>query len=124
METKIFKCAICGKIVEVIKDSQSQLVCCGQPMKEVIPGTIDASAEKHVPVVQREGNKITVTVGTLTHPMEEVHYIEWIAIQTKEGTQRKFLKPGEEPKAVFVLSDTDEFVSATENCNLHGLWKA
>lgn len=124
METKIFKCGTCGKTVEVLKDSPSQLVCCGQPMNEMIPGTVEASAEKHIPVVEIDGSTITVTVGSVLHPMEESHHIEWIAIETKEGTQRKFLKPGDEPKAVFALSETDEFISATESCNLHGLWKA
>ncbi len=124
METKFFKCEICGKIVEVIKDTPGQLVCCGKPMTELIPGTTDGAVEKHVPVVEIEGNTVTVKIGSVQHPMEDVHYIEWIAIETKEGSQRKILKPGDEPKAVFVLSDTDEFVSAKEYCNLHGLWKA
>lgn len=121
---KIYKCEFCGRMVEVIKDSTSELVCCGHPMKEMIPGTVDASVEKHVPVVEIDGKTITVTVGALKHPMEEEHHIEWIAIETKEGSQRKMLEPGDEPKAVFVLSDTDEFISATESCNIHGLWKA
>ncbi len=124
METKIFKSGECGKMVEVIKDSPNPLVCCGQPMTEMIPGTVEASSEKHLPVVEIDGNIVTVTVGSLIHPMEESHHIEWISIETKEGTQRKMLKPGEEPKAVFALTDTDEFISATESCNLHGLWKA
>ncbi len=124
METKIFKSKECGKMVEIIKDSSNPLVCCGQPMVEMVPGTVEASSEKHLPVVQIDGNIVTVTVGSLIHPMEEVHHIEWISIETKEGSQRKMLKPGEEPKAVFALTDTDEFISATESCNLHGLWKA
>lgn len=124
METKIFKSKECGKMVEIIKDSSNPLVCCGQPMIEMVPGTVEASSEKHLPVVQIDGNIVTVTVGSLIHPMEEAHHIEWISIETKEGNQRKMLKPGEEPKAVFALTDTDEFISATESCNLHGLWKA
>lgn len=124
METKIFKCETDGKVIEVIKDGEGELICDGKPMTEVLPGTVDASSEKHVPVIEKDGNKVTVTIGTLIHPMEESHHIEWIAIETKEGNQRKFLKPGDEPKAVFMLSDTDEIVAATEFCNLHGLWKA
>lgn len=123
MEYKIYKCDLCGRIVEIIKDSGSQLVCCGQPMKELIPGAVDAAVEKHVPVVEISGKVITVKVGEVLHPMTPEHFIEWITITTKEGTQRKTLSPGDEPSAVFVLSDTDEFVAAYAYCNLHGLWK-
>lgn len=123
METKIFKCGTCGKMAEVLRDSDSPLVCCGKPMTEMVPGTTDGAVEKHVPVVEIDGKTVVVKVGSVTHPMEEAHHIEWISIETKEGSQRKWLKPGDKPEAVFVLSDSDEFVSALESCNLHGLWK-
>ena len=93
-------------------------------MQEIIPGTTDAAQEKHVPVIQKEGNKVTVTVGEVEHPMLEEHYIQWISIETKEGNQRKILKPGEAPTAVFMLTESDELIAAYEYCNLHGLWKA
>lgn len=98
-------------------------MCCGSPMKELIPGTVDAAVEKHVPVVTIDGNTVTVVVGGVAHPMLEEHYIEWIAIQTKEGCQMKELHPGDEPKAVFALAPGDELVAAYEHCNIHGLWK-
>lgn len=122
MQTKFYKCQLCGKIVEVVKDSASPLVCCGQQMQELIPGTTDAAVEKHVPVVEINGNIVTVKVGEVEHPMVEEHYIEWIVINSEEGYQRKMLKPGDAPTATFVLTDTDKFVSALAYCNLHGLW--
>lgn len=123
MEMKIYRCNVCGKIVAVIQDSPSQLICCGTKMELLVPGTSDGAVEKHVPVVTVEGNKVTVAVGEVAHPMTDAHYIEWICISTKEGRQRKLLQPGMEPKAEFILTDTDEFVSAIAYCNLHGLWK-
>ncbi|MFV0466512.1 MAG: desulfoferrodoxin family protein [Lachnospiraceae bacterium] len=119
-----YKCELCGRMVEIVKDSQSTLVCCGQPMKELIPGTTDAATEKHVPVVEVDGSTVTVKVGEVAHPMLEEHHIEFISIETKEGVQRKALSPGEEPVAVFVLTDSDELIAAYEHCNLHGLWKS
>ena len=92
-------------------------------MDELIPGTTDAAVEKHVPVVNVEGNKVTVSVSSVTHPMLPEHYIEWIVLVTDKGIQKKLLKPGEEPKAEFALLDGDKFVSAFEFCNLHRLWK-
>lgn len=123
MEMKIYRCNVCGKIVAVMKDSLSSLVCCGAKMEELIPGTSDGAVEKHVPVVTVEGNKVSVVVGEVEHPMVDAHYIEWICIATKEGRQRKVLEPGMAPKAEFMLTDSDEFVFATAYCNLHGLWK-
>lgn len=94
-------------------------------MKELVPGTVDAAAEKHVPVITKEGdNKVVVTVGEVAHPMGEDHYIEWIILQTKQGNQRKFLKPGDEPKKCFRICDNDEVVAAYAYCNLHSLWKS
>ena len=93
-------------------------------MQEIIPGTTDAAQEKHVPVCKIEGNKVTVTVGAVEHPMLPEHYIEWISLQTKEGNQRKCLKPGDKPEAVFMIADGDEVETAYAYCNLHSLWKA
>ena len=93
-------------------------------MQELVPGTVDAAAEKHVPVVKKDGNKVTVSVGSVTHPMLEEHSIQFIAVETKQGSQIKYLKPNEAPEAVFAIADGDEFVAAYEYCNLHGLWKS
>jgi superoxide reductase len=93
-------------------------------MKELIPGTSDGAAEKHVPVFNVAGNKVTVNVGSVEHPMVEEHFIEWIAIETKKGSQRKFLKAGEKPCAEFILTDDDAVIAVYAYCNLHGLWKA
>ena len=97
-------------------------VCCGEKMEELVPNTVDASEEKHVPVVVVEGNKVIVDIGSVPHPMIEEHYIEWVYIETKRGGQRKSLLPGEEPHVEFTLID-DEVVNVFEYCNLHGLWK-
>ncbi|MBQ8589328.1 MAG: desulfoferrodoxin [Firmicutes bacterium] len=120
---KFYKCDICGNMVEVIKASGVPMKCCGQNMTEMIPGTTDASVEKHVPVITIDGNKVNVFVGSAEHPMVEEHFIQWIALETKQGVQRKALVPGAAPSADFVLADGDEVVAAYEYCNLHGLWK-
>ena len=98
-------------------------MCCGQPMEEMVPGTTDAALEKHVPEVEIDGNIVKVKVGSVEHPMLEEHYIEWISLQTKQGNQRKPLKPGEKPEACFAICDGDEVEAVYEHCNLHGLWK-
>ncbi|HAQ40832.1 MAG TPA: desulfoferrodoxin [Clostridiales bacterium] len=121
--TKFFICNTCGNLVSLLNEGGGTLVCCGKEMQELVPNTVDAAVEKHVPVIEVEGNKVTVKIGSVTHPMAEEHYIEWIYLETKEGVQRKCLKPGDEPKAVFVLNEGDKVVSAYEHCNLHGLWK-
>ena len=121
---KFFVCEHCGNIIAYVKDSGVPVMCCGQKMKEIIPGTVEASTEKHIPVVSVEGNVVKVTVGAVEHPMAEEHFIEWIAVHTKQGNQRKTLKPGEKPAARFALVEGDEFISAYAYCNLHGLWKA
>jgi superoxide reductase len=122
-KTKFFVCETCGNLVNLMIEGGGTLVCCGKEMKELVPNTVDAAVEKHVPVVEVEGNKVTVKIGSVTHPMTEEHYIQWIYLETKEGVQAKCLQPGEEPKAVFVLNEGNEVVSAYEYCNLHGLWK-
>ena len=124
MEMEFYRCTHCGQIVEVVKGTGVPMMCCGEKMQKLEPGTTDGALEKHVPVIEISGNTVTVTVGSVIHPMMEAHYIEWIALQTKQGFQRKNLKPGEEPKAVFALADGGEVEAAYEYCNLHGLWKA
>ena len=124
MEMKFYRCAKCGQMVAIVEKKGCPIMCCGQPMEEVVAGTTDASVEKHVPVIKQEGNLVTVTVGAVEHPMVEEHYIEWIALQTKHGNQRKKLNPGDKPEAVFALVDGDEVVAAYAYCNLHSLWKA
>lgn len=124
MEQKFYICKHCGSIITKIKDSGVDVVCCGEKMSEIIPGTSDGAADKHVPVVQVEGNTVTVKVGSTTHPMAPVHYIEWIAVQTDRGISFKKLNPGEEPAAVFTLADNEKFETAFAYCNLHSLWKA
>jgi superoxide reductase len=98
--------------------------CCGEPLEELVANTTDAAVEKHVPDVTVDGNKVTVKVGSVTHPMVDAHYIEWIMIETKKGCQKADLAPGEAPEAAFVIGEGDEFVAAYDYCNLHGLWKA
>ncbi|MBQ1567309.1 MAG: desulfoferrodoxin Dfx [Erysipelotrichaceae bacterium] len=121
---KFYRCAKCGQMVAIVEKKGCPIMCCGQPMEEVVAGTTDASVEKHVPVIKQEGNLVTVTVGAVEHPMVEEHYIEWIALQTKQGNQRKKLNPGDKPEAAFALVDGDEVVAAYAYCNLHSLWKA
>ena len=123
MEQRFFICERCGKMVALVKDSACPTMCCGQPMKEIIPGTTDAAVEKHVPVCTVEGNLVKVQVGSVAHPMIPEHYIEWISLQTKQGNQRKALHPGDKPEACFALCEGDEVVAAYAYCNLHSLWK-
>lgn len=119
---KYFVCANCGNIIEFAKNSRVPVMCCGQKMTELVPGTSDGAVEKHVPVVTQNGNHILVEIGSVEHPMVEAHYIEWIVIETKKGSQKVKLSYTDKPKAEFILSDGDEFVAAYEYCNLHGLW--
>lgn len=118
---QIYKCNICGNIIEVIHTGVGQLVCCGQPMELLKEKTVDIGLEKHVPVIEKVGNKLKVKVGSVPHPMEEKHYIEWIEIVANGKTCRKFLKPREKPEAEF--ETTAERIEAREYCNIHGLWK-
>ncbi|MBO5226510.1 MAG: desulfoferrodoxin [Ruminococcus sp.] len=124
MEQKFYICEHCGKIVALVKESGVPVMCCGQKMKEIIPGTTDASVEKHVPVYRIENNIVKVKVGEAEHPMLPEHYIEWISIQTKEGNQRKALKPGIPPEICFALCDGDEVEAVYAYCNIHSLWKS
>ena len=124
MDMKFFKCSHCGNIIAYVDPSGVDVVCCGDEMEEMKPNTSDGAGEKHVPVIAQDGNLVTVSVGSAVHPMVEKHYIQWIALQTQQGNQRKALKPDQEPKAVFALAPGDKVVAAYELCNLHGLWKA
>ena len=124
MELKFYQCETCGQIIAKVKETAAPVVCCGKPMKQIIPGTVEASKEKHIPVYRTEGNIVIVEVGSTLHPMLEEHYIEWIALQTKFGNQRKALKPGDAPKACFSIGEGDEVEAVYAYCNLHGLWKA
>ena len=124
MAMRFYKCAHCGQIIAFAKNVGVPVICCGEPMQEIIPGTTDAAVEKHVPVYEVKDGIVNVTVGTVEHPMLDVHYIEWIALETNKGNQRKALKPGEAPKAQFALLPGEEVVAVYAYCNLHGLWKA
>ena len=124
MEMKFYKCSVCGQMVAIVKETGVPLICCGKPMEEIIPGTTDAAVEKHVPVYEVKDNTVEVTVGEVEHPMLDVHYIEWVSLQTKFGNQRKALKPGDAPKVCFALCEGDEVQAVYAYCNLHGLWKA
>lgn len=123
MELKFYKCSVCGQIISVINNTGMPVICCGLPMEEIIPGSVDASGEKHVPICVVDKDKVVVTVGSVLHPMEEKHYIEWIAIQTKNGQQYKTLKPGDMPKACFTICEDDKVEAVYAYCNLHSLWK-
>jgi len=119
---EIYKCEACGNIIEVLHGGKGELVCCGQPMKLFKENTVDAAKEKHVPVVEKNADGVTVKVGEVAHPMEEKHHIEWIEIIADGSVYRQFLKPGDAPEATFNV--TADQVTAREYCTLHGLWKA
>jgi superoxide reductase len=119
---EVYKCDVCGNIVEIIHAGNGQLVCCNQPMKQMIENTVDAAKEKHVPVIEKVGNGIKVKVGSVAHPMEEKHYIEFVELIVDGKIYRQFLAPGQAPEAFFEISG--DKVTAREYCNLHGLWKA
>ena len=118
-----YRCEHCGNIIAHIHDSGVRCHCCGEEMKPLTPNTTDAAGEKHVPVIQVNGQTVTVTVGSVEHPMLAAHYIEWILLETEQGRQRKALKPGEEPIVTFAISD-EKPIAVYAYCNLHGLWKA
>ena len=122
-EIRFLICKKCGNLVGMIHDSGIPIICCGEEMSELIPGSIDASLEKHVPVIKINGNEVTVEIGSDAHPMMPEHYIQWVYLQTAKGGQRKCLQPGDAPKTVFNLID-DKPVAAYAYCNIHGLWKS
>ncbi len=119
---EIYKCEVCGNIVEVVTAGGGTLVCCGKPMKLLMENTVDASKEKHVPVIEKISGGYRVCVGAVPHPMEEKHYIEWIEIIAGGKAYRQFLNPGDKPEAIFMTEAKE--VTAREYCNMHGLWKA
>ena len=121
---EFYICEHCGNLVGMVHNSGVPMMCCGQKMTKLEPGTTDAAVEKHVPVFKVDGNKVSVQIGETIHPMVEGHFIQWIAIETKKGAQRKTLQVGDEPKMEFALTDDDELIAVYEYCNLHGLWKA
>ncbi|MFO7962829.1 MAG: desulfoferrodoxin [Desulfobacterales bacterium] len=119
---EVYKCEVCGNIVEVLHGGKGELVCCGQPMKLMVENTVDAAREKHVPVVEKTTDGFKVKVGSVPHPMEEKHFIEWVEIMADGAAYRYFLKPGDDPEVAFKISA--DRVTAREYCNVHGLWKA
>ena len=119
---EIYKCEVCGHIVEVLHAGTGELVCCNQPMTLLTENTVDAAKEKHVPVIEKTAEGVKVSVGSVLHPMEEKHYIEWIELIADGKAYRQFLEPGQTPKATFAVEAAQ--LSAREYCNLHGLWKA
>ncbi|MDP4118082.1 MAG: desulfoferrodoxin family protein [Bacillota bacterium] len=127
MKQKFLICKKCKAMVAVIDECTCEgcgFNCCGEQMSEIVPGTTDASLEKHVPVITKDGKKVVVSVGAVPHPMTPEHYIQWISIETKQGNQRKCLTPKDKPEACFMLCQDDEIIAAYAYCNLHSLWKA
>ena len=118
---QVYKCEKCGNIVEVLHGGKGELVCCGGPMTQLVENSVDAAKEKHVPVVEKTADGVKVTVGSVAHPMEEKHYIEWVEVVAGGKAYRQFLNPGEAPEATFNV-ETGQ-VTAREYCSLHGLWK-
>ena len=118
---QIYKCEVCGNIVEVLHGGKGELVCCKQPMKLLKENTVDAAKEKHVPIVEKTSVGLKVMVGSIAHPMDEKHYIEWIELITRDKAYRQFLNPKDAPEAIFNIQA--EEAKAREFCNLHGLWK-
>ncbi len=119
---QVYKCEVCGNMIEIIHEGVGTLVCCGKPMKLFEENTVDASKEKHVPVIERIEGGYKVKVGSVPHPMEEKHYIEWIELIADGRAYREFLKPGQAPEALFRIEASE--VTAREYCNLHGLWRS
>ena len=123
MEQRFFVCERCGNMIAVVKSSGVPIMCCGQKMTEIIPGTTEAAVEKHVPVFEVKDGKVYVKVGEVAHPMIDVHYIEWISLQTNKGNQRKVRAPNDKPEVVFTICEDEEVEAVYAYCNLHGLWR-
>jgi len=119
---EVYKCGVCGNIIEVLHAGKGNLVCCGQPMNLLVENTVDAAKEKHVPVIETVEGRVKVKVGEVPHPMEEKHWIEWVEIIADGKIYRQYLNPGETPEATFNV--TADQITAREYCNIHGLWKA
>lgn len=123
MKVKFYRCPHCGNIVGMVHDSGVTPVCCGEEMKELVANTVDASKEKHIPVVHVEGRLVKVDIGSVPHPMLPEHFIQWVYLKTTTGGQRKELAPGNKPHVEFALLEGEKVVEVYEYCNLHGLWK-
>ena len=124
MTMKFYKCQLCGQIIGIVKETGVPIICCGQEMEEIIPHTDEKGlSEKHIPVYQIKNKKIVVRIGSIPHPMTNEHYIEWVALVTNKGNQRKSLKPGDAPEVRFVLDDGEIVEEIYAYCNLHSLWK-
>ncbi len=119
--TKFYICPHCGNLIEMVHDAGVNPVCCGQKMTTLVPNTVEASGEKHIPTVTVSDGLVTVNVGSVEHPMVDAHYIQWVAVKTEKGIQRKYLNPGEAPNVKFWLGD-DKAMAVYAYCNLHGLW--
>ncbi len=119
---QIFKCEVCGNIVEMLHGGKGEMICCNQPMKLYKENTTDASIEKHVPVIVVAGKMVNVKVGSIAHPMEESHFIEWIEVVSGDKAYRQFLNPGQAPEADFCIEGKD--MTVREYCSIHGLWKS
>jgi superoxide reductase len=119
--SQIYKCSVCGNIIEMLHAGAGELICCGQPMDLMAEKTEDAGQEKHVPVVEKTDKGLLIKVGSIPHPMEEKHYIEWIEVIIDGIVYKKFLKPGDKPEAEFCIQGGNIFVR--EYCSVHGLWK-
>lgn len=124
MEQKFLRCSVCGNILTPVVDSGVPVMCCGKKMEALVPGTVDASHEKHIPVYEVEGNRIKVRIGSVAHPMIPEHHIAWVEIKTKMGVQRKYIANKDEAKVCFLICEHDELEEVYAYCNLHGLWKA
>ena len=122
MKTKFYVCSHCRNIAEMVYDTDIALYCCGDKMQELVPNTVEASGEKHIPAVKMGDGVVEVNVGSVDHPMEEIHWIEWVQLETDKGMHRRFLKPGEAPNVSFRLED-EKPLAVYAYCNLHGLWK-
>ena len=118
----VYKCDICGHVVEVLQGGGGELVCCGKPMQQMVENTVDAAKEKHVPVIEKIDGGVKVMVGSVSHPMEDKHYIQWIEIVADGKAYRQFLNPGDAPEANFNVEASK--ITAREYCTLHGLWSA
>ena len=123
MKTKFYICPHCGNLIGMVKDKGVPVMCCGQKMQPLVPNTVEASGEKHIPVASIENGVLTVNVGSVDHPMAAEHFIEWVYVETENGGMRKNLKPGQEPNVTFALGE-DKAIAVYAYCNLHGLWMA
>ena len=124
IEMKIMKCEHCGNVVSFIDDKNVPIMCCGAKMVEVVPNSVEAATEKHIPVITKKCKKVTVSVGSVEHPMLDVHHIEWITLVTTSGTATRYLEKDAAPMAVFTLADGEQVVEAIAYCNLHGFWSS